>query len=260
MSAVKNTAPAEAQPASVIIAAARELAPSLERLLAGINAVLDRAQPAAPAELAAKDLEEVLGVPAPAAPAQARPCHPYDRTDNRLRAYVASIRPLRGCVWRDDIEEANQRGRGLVERLALSAEDTGLPKLRLTASEVADVLSFIHCSETIDPENWWREPDDEPSHVVGLNLLLSALEASLREPGKRGEAEIAGVEEIPEALQDFLQEQQTRVAELLSLLERLDEDADQMYTRIAVREAKELERALDSMTLAKVLKGEGGAS
>lgn len=66
--------------------------------------------------------------------------------------------------------------------------------------------------------------------------------------------------ELPQALKDHLQEQQTRVAELLSLLERLDEDADQMYTRIAVREAKALEMALDSMTLSKVLRGEQEAA
>lgn len=65
--------------------------------------------------------------------------------------------------------------------------------------------------------------------------------------------------EPPQALKDHLQEQQTRAAELLSLLERLDEDAEQMYTHIAVREAQALEGALDIVTLSKVLRGEQGA-
>lgn len=71
----------------------------------------------------------------------------------------------------------------------------------------------------------------------------------------------ATVAELPEALASHLLEQQTRMSELVSLLERLDEDDDTpMCMGIAVREARELERALDSMTLEKVLSGTEVAS
>lgn len=129
-------------------------------------------------------LSESPPVNVEAAPAtEARSCADSDRTDNRIRAYLASIRPLRGSCYREDIEAANQRGRSLIERLALSAEGTDLPRLRLAGAEVADVLSFIACSEPIDPQNWWEDDVDGPSHLVGHYLLLQALEKSLREPG-----------------------------------------------------------------------------
>lgn len=108
-------------------------------------------------------------------------CHPLDRSDNRIRAYLASVRPMRDVDFGGETDEANQRGRSLIERLAISAADTAdVPPLRLSAGQVADVLSFVHCSEPIDPANWHVDPDNEPSHLVGLTLVLSALEASLR--------------------------------------------------------------------------------
>ena len=111
--------------------------------------------------------------------------HPNDRTDTRIRAYLASIRPMRDVIYQADIEEANQRGRALIERLALSAEEGDLPSLRLTAEGAADVLSFIHCSEPVDPATWWAY--GEISHVCGFNDVLKAVEASLRElaPGAK---------------------------------------------------------------------------
>lgn len=51
-----------------------------------------------------------------------------------------------------------------------------------------------------------------------------------------------------------LAEQRDRVTELLSLIEQLDADEDTpIYTRIAVRMARELEDALDDVTLSKLL-------
>jgi hypothetical protein len=113
-------------------------------------------------------------------PATAANDHP-DRTDNRLRAYIASMRPLRGCCWREEIEEIHQRGRVLIERLAISARGDGDPEFLLKADECADVLRYMASLEPLDPRAWWRDPSDGPSHVVGFNLLLRALERSLRE-------------------------------------------------------------------------------
>lgn len=183
-------------------------------------------------------------------------CHQNDRTDNRIRAYLASMAPIRGVgSYRDDIEEANRRGRSLIERLALSASGYEDPQLRLTAEQMADVLSFVTCVEPVDLKGWWKDTLNGPSHVCGFHSVLRALQASLREPP--AETAEAADDVVPEALEDHLREQHTRVSELLSLLQRLDEDDDTpMCTRIAVREAEELERALDTITLSGVLKGQ----
>lgn len=107
---------------------------------------------------------------------------PNDRTDASIRAFLASLRPMRDCIYPSDIEKANQRGRALIERLALSAEEGDVPRLRLPATEVADVLSFLHCTEPEEPATWWADGGDT-SHVVGYHLVLQALQASVRELG-----------------------------------------------------------------------------
>ena len=107
--------------------------------------------------------------------------HPNDRTDNRIRAYIASIKPRKGVCHPDDVEAAQARGRGLIERLALSAEGDDMPQLRLRVSQVADVLAFITSVQPIEAKSWWRDDPDGPSHLVGYHLLLGALEDSLRE-------------------------------------------------------------------------------
>jgi hypothetical protein len=43
------------------------------------------------------------------------------KTADRLRAYLASVRQVRGTVFRQDIDERIYRGRSLIERLALGA-------------------------------------------------------------------------------------------------------------------------------------------
>src|SRR6185437_6259751 len=45
-------------------------------------------------------------------------CHPMERTDNRIRAYLASLRGISGVEhYHGDIAEAHMRGRGLIERI-----------------------------------------------------------------------------------------------------------------------------------------------
>ena len=124
---------------------------------------------------------------------EAQACHPNDCTDNRLRAYLSSMaRPRDIESYQDHIEEANVRGRSLIERLAIGVENDDEPRLRLTAAQVADVLSFIRCSEPVDLEGWWKDTYDGPSWVCGYYAVLKALEASLRPIAKRNaSAEVA---------------------------------------------------------------------
>jgi hypothetical protein len=106
-----------------------------------------------------------------------------DHTDRRLRAFLASMRPLPGCA---DIEDGDeyQRGRSAIERLANNAQGDDYPTLRLSIREVADVLNYLGSSSPIDERDWWKDPDDAPSHSAGYKMLMDALEASLRtDPG-----------------------------------------------------------------------------
>ena len=171
MATRKHTAP-KAQSLDSLTAAARELAPAVEKFLAGISAVLDSQRPA-PAATAA----------------EAQHPHPADRTDNQIRAFLASMRPMRDVDFIEPIEEANQRGRSLIERLALSAEGSGDPQLRLTAEQMADVLSFVTCSEPVDLEGWWKDTYDGPSHVCGYQAVLRIIEKTLRGAGEERPAE-----------------------------------------------------------------------
>lgn len=101
-----------------------------------------------------------------------------DRTDGRIRAYLASMRPLRGSSGENSDEY--RRGRSLIERMAVGVEGCDRPELRLTPAECADVLYFFALSEPIEPREWWHDPEDAPSPVVGHQLVVGVLEDSLR--------------------------------------------------------------------------------
>jgi hypothetical protein len=99
-----------------------------------------------------------------------------DSTANRLRAYLASMRPLGDSNADDD---AYQRGRSLIERMAISSCEDHAPSIRLTAGQCADVLHFIRTSEPIEPRTWWQDPKNAPSHVVGFMFVLWTMQDSL---------------------------------------------------------------------------------
>jgi hypothetical protein len=65
--------------------------------------------------------------------------------------------------------------------MAISTVGTKPPTLKLSPAQCADVLYFMHYLEPVDDKRWFREPDDEPSHLVGQMLVLQALEAALRQ-------------------------------------------------------------------------------
>jgi hypothetical protein len=106
----------------------------------------------------------------------------FEETAQRIRAYLASVRPLRDSA---DLpgSEPYQSGRSLIERLALSARGTEAPTLRLTAAQCADVVHFVRCSEPLERSTWWSDPKRGPSHWVGFIFVLEAVEESLRAKG-----------------------------------------------------------------------------
>src|SRR5579883_76369 len=197
MATVENTAPAEA-PSPAVIAEALELRRLIKSVLASDPPIAVAAQPGGH-------------------------CHPHDRTDNRIRAYLASMRPLRGVgAYREDIEDAHARGRGLIERLALSAEGSGLPQLELTSRDVADVLSLMSALEPIERGGWWLDGNDDPSPVCGFYLLLHALEESLRA------MEPASGTHAPAGASDAPQERTPGQEALARLMYRLDVATDML--------------------------------
>ena len=120
-----------------------------------------------------------LGFRAQPAEPQSRSCHPTatgysEATAGRIRAFLASMRHLRGCNVADD--DHYQDGRSVIERLALSADEENRPTLGLSSAECADALNFLGRSEPREPRDWWKDPENAPSHVVGFYLTLGSLE------------------------------------------------------------------------------------
>jgi hypothetical protein len=105
-------------------------------------------------------------------------CAHEERTDVRIRAYLASMRPKRGCDYGEEIEEQIHRGRSPIEKLALSAEDDDAPSLRLSADQCTDILTYMSSVEPINPATWW---DDENgiSKIAGLNFVFDVMADSL---------------------------------------------------------------------------------
>jgi len=118
-------------------------------------------------------------------PWRAKPEFDPDHTAPRIRAYAASIKPLTGIVFRDDVQEQMDRARVLLERLAQSARGADTPTLKLTPAQCADLLTLMSCSDPVDMAAWWLDRNDV-SHVCGFTLVLDAMAASLR--SSRGQA------------------------------------------------------------------------
>jgi hypothetical protein len=104
---------------------------------------------------------------------------PYsDNTADRMRAFVSSMRPMQGIAGLGS-EPRYHEGRSLIERMALSASGEGMPALRLTSRQCADVLYFVRSSEPMRPANWWKDPIAGPSHLVGYVMVLETIEEAL---------------------------------------------------------------------------------
>jgi hypothetical protein len=102
-----------------------------------------------------------------------------DKTADRIRAFLMSVRPLRGVADVDGGDKY-QRGRVLIERMAMSAKDEDHPSIALSPTHCADVLLFLSSIEPFEPATWWSDPKDSPSHVIGFVFVLRTLERSLR--------------------------------------------------------------------------------
>jgi hypothetical protein len=102
-----------------------------------------------------------------------------------LLAYLASVESIFKSVEDEEPDGPYERGRALIQRLALSANAKGDPTLSVTVNECADILHFIGSSTPIAARgNWWDDPDERPSHVVGFLIALDVVERKLRELGK----------------------------------------------------------------------------
>jgi hypothetical protein len=107
-----------------------------------------------------------------------------EQTADRLRAYVASVGPMDGI---EDVidDERYQNGLALIERMAASTRGTDSPRT-LSILQCADLVFFLHTTLPIDPANWWKDPKDAPSHLVGYTFVLNVIEDSLRVARRRG--------------------------------------------------------------------------
>ncbi len=113
------------------------------------------------------------------APNKRLPAGYSDETGPRIIAFLHAVRPNRGVAGIGDTDEY-QRGRNTIERLAWSARGCETPPLLLNHEQCADVCHFLARSEPLAPAVWYDEPADAPSHLVGLQFILEALEDSLR--------------------------------------------------------------------------------
>jgi hypothetical protein len=105
-------------------------------------------------------------------------CPNTDGTMYRILAFLASVRPIRGSA--DSADEDYYRGRSIIERMAISSEDTDSPTIKLTAEHCASVLQFLANVEPFEPKTWWQDSDEGPSHLVGYVFVLQTLRANLQ--------------------------------------------------------------------------------
>jgi hypothetical protein len=95
-------------------------------------------------------------------------------TERRIRAYLASVVPL------NELDNGAERGRALIEQIALSAQGDNHPPIRLSVDRCADVLDFVASVQPMEPRTWWEDPKGAPSPMVGFYLVLGTLVNSLR--------------------------------------------------------------------------------
>ncbi len=98
-------------------------------------------------------------------------------TDNTaaaaIRNYLKSVHPGDN-PFRPEYELRYQRGRGVIEALAATANGADYPNLKLSAMDCSDALFFMQMSDPIDEKSWWIE-GDEPSQLLGEHFLLGAI-------------------------------------------------------------------------------------
>lgn len=103
--------------------------------------------------------------------------HRLERTDNRIRAFLAAVKP-----GGDPLDEWT-RGRSVIERMANHSHGCGEPRLALTLEECADVLSFLEGSEPTDPKAFY-DGWAIPSPHIGMMFVLRAVRDRLVRRGR----------------------------------------------------------------------------
>ena len=94
-------------------------------------------------------------------------------------AFMDDMRPLRGVVYGDSTRDQMESGRSLILKIgrAFDTDNT----VTLTPEGCADILTFIHCCESLVPLDWYS--DEGGRRVSGLMRVLSKIEESLRAIG-----------------------------------------------------------------------------
>ena len=185
-----------------------------------------------------------------------------DRTRERIRAFIYSLRPLRGSDLAASDEY--QDGRVLLERLADSAgESAHNPTLRFSIEQCAQVCDYLRTIEPFEPANWWVDPEDAPSRTCGFQFVVGAIAASLRQPGDPEDAETpaADTEQDPAAptlksIKEQLEKLDSCLVDLMNLVGCVADAASQAEhhkisgsLRIAETGLRDLTDATDRISL-----------
>lgn len=109
-------------------------------------------------------------------PVEMSGCHPIDRTDARIRAYLDAVEPLPECAS----EEEFSRGLRLIERMASSSAEGNYPSLRLTRHDCADVLGFVNRVVPRNPKTFDTKYRDVPNPMMGLFMIMEHVIDELR--------------------------------------------------------------------------------
>lgn len=98
-----------------------------------------------------------------------------ERPSTRIREFLKTVRPLRGCNYGEDAYF--QRGRQEIEDLAW-AYATGMGR-KWSLAQCADVLYFLSCIEPMGGKCYCN--DRRISPACGLQAILEEIEDSVRE-------------------------------------------------------------------------------
>ena len=127
-----------------------------------------------------------------------------DHTDHRIRAFLASMQSDPDTEFNSEIKTQINRGRSLIEHLAIDAAGGMEPDLKLSPADCADILTYMSSNCPISPRAWWND-NGAISHVCGYHAILDAMADSLRPgEGDAAEASGAGTESMPAATADLV--------------------------------------------------------
>jgi hypothetical protein len=97
-------------------------------------------------------------------------------------AFLTSMEPMGGLNEEFLDSEDFHYARKLIERLAACPKDAlDKPAIVMPLSDCAEILWFLTKIEPREKRDWWvDDSEDAPSPVVGLQIVLQAIEESIR--------------------------------------------------------------------------------